>query len=664
MNRKYVNISVIALTILSLACIEEKPKIIESARIDHLENADIKIDGMDSDWGDILPIYEDSEKSMFVAIDNETLVIRMDFVELRPFKEQYFIGVDTNYDELMDYRIEFSKREERVTLEKRNCGEWKGVESDIEGDALWTVEIALPLADLDSEGFFLTGWVYDTSVKNITSHFPWIRSLYPEADFDPELTKNEWKEDFEALYYIIEYNYPYLWVKERTHGYNWLDLREEYMGRLEKIETNEEFLDLMREAVQTLQNGHTRIYPPKWINFEEWDLGEKAKEASKYWEELWDYSCPEVFFSYIGGEYVAVDGIGDWEEKYGIEKGAKVVRINGKDVNEAIESVKTKTQVWYDCDRGKLFMWYLDPVAFGENTTFTIKKSDETTVKRDIGCISKDPYEEYFSIDKPNLEFKKWEDKKVAYVKIRSFGGDIDKDRSKLLEFYKTIKGYKALIIDIRGNRGGPYMYWMNNIVHPLTNKDINVTFFFALRQGKLPKGYLGGTRIPSKSNISTPPEVKTNNFPSIRRIERSFSKAAAETPFNGDIYLLVDRWVYSSSESFASFAKESGFATLVGTTTGGDGRSASATSFVLPNSNLVIMMAEGMGINPDGTANEETHTSPDIYFEQSEWNNDEEIIEYLLEKYYQSVTLIDIDYNGRKYNLFFSLFLLGIVPY
>jgi len=145
MNRKYVNLSVIALTILSLACIEEKPRIIDSARIDLLENADIKIDGMDSDWGDIFPIYEDSEKSMFAVIDNEYLVIRIDLVELRPFKERYFIGIDTNYDELMDYKIEFSKREKTIALEKRDCEEWKEVENDIEGDAVWTVEIKFHL---------------------------------------------------------------------------------------------------------------------------------------------------------------------------------------------------------------------------------------------------------------------------------------------------------------------------------------------------------------------------------------------------------------------------------------------------------------------------------------------------------------------------------------
>ena len=69
-----------------------------------------------------------------------------------------------------------------------------------------------------------------------------------------------------------------------------------------------------------------------------------------------------------------------------------------------------------------------------------------------------------------------------------------------------------------------------------------------------------------------------------------------------------------------------------MGTTTGGDGLCFTAMCFVLPNSKVVIWIWGGMGINPDGTANEETHTTPDIYFEFGEWKNDEELIEYLLE--------------------------------
>jgi hypothetical protein len=92
MNRKCVGISLIALTVLSLACIEqEKPEVIESARIEILERTHINIDGLSSDWEGIAPVYKDSEKSMFAVIDDDYIVIRMDFVDLMPIKEDYFV---------------------------------------------------------------------------------------------------------------------------------------------------------------------------------------------------------------------------------------------------------------------------------------------------------------------------------------------------------------------------------------------------------------------------------------------------------------------------------------------------------------------------------------------------------------------------------------------
>jgi len=85
---------------------------------------------------------------------------------------------------------------------------------------------------------------------------------------------------------------------------------------------------------------------------------------------------------------------------------------------------------------------------------------------------------------------------------------------------------------------------------------------------------------------------------------------------FKGKIFLLVDDFVFSSAESFASFAKASNFATLVGTNTGGDGIGSDPAIMVLPNSGLVIRFPIDMGINPDGTSNFEYRTQPDIYVE------------------------------------------------
>ncbi len=54
---------------------------------------------------------------------------------------------------------------------------------------------------------------------------------------------------------------------------------------------------------------------------------------------------------------------------------------------------------------------------------------------------------------------------------------------------------------------------------------------------------------------------------------------------FDGKIYLIVNNKVYSAAESFASFCKDSDFATLVGGTTGKDGIGTNPLVFSLPNS-------------------------------------------------------------------------------
>lgn len=72
---------------------------------------------------------------------------------------------------------------------------------------------------------------------------------------------------------------------------------------------------------------------------------------------------------------------------------------------------------------------------------------------------------------------------------------------------------------------------------------------------------------------------------------------------------MLVDDGVFSSSESFAAFCKGSGWATLVGSYTGGDGIGIDPVMVTLPNSGMVVRFPAILGLNPDWTANEEFHT-------------------------------------------------------
>ncbi|QUL99278.1 MAG: hypothetical protein IMF26_04265 [Candidatus Fermentithermobacillus carboniphilus] len=73
---------------------------------------------------------------------------------------------------------------------------------------------------------------------------------------------------------------------------------------------------------------------------------------------------------------------------------------------------------------------------------------------------------------------------------------------------------------------------------------------------------------------------------------------------------------VFSSAEGFASFCKSFGWATVVGEPTAGDGGGPTPVIMVLPNSKMAVFFPSQMALNADFTANEETHTTPDVLAE------------------------------------------------
>lgn len=97
--------------------------------------------------------------------------------------------------------------------------------------------------------------------------------------------------------------------------------------------------------------------------------------------------------------------------------------------------------------------------------------------------------------------------------------------------------------------------------------------------------------------------------------------------PFDGKIFLLTNEVVYSASEYLAVFCKQTGFATLVGTKTGGDGVGIEPIYIRLPNSGLLLSYSLTHGLNDDGSSNGLVGTEPDIELDDECLYN---LIEYL----------------------------------
>ncbi len=206
---------------------------------------------------------------------------------------------------------------------------------------------------------------------------------------------------------------------------------------------------------------------------------------------------------------------------------------------------------------------------------------------------------------------------KIVYVHLPSFVDErIDKDKTKLDSLFTHIGEYNKLVIDIQGNTGGNDSYWINYVVPYLIDSDVTTENIIAYRKDKVFYEYY---KVPKKE--LTYNEVKLNNMPKelkgngygFMKREMTFYPNKVESRFKGEIYLLVDELVFSSSEAFAIFCKQTGFAKVVGKLTGGDGIGSEPFLLCLPNSGIVMRYTGEMGLNPDGSSNAEMCTIPDV---------------------------------------------------
>lgn len=218
-----------------------------------------------------------------------------------------------------------------------------------------------------------------------------------------------------------------------------------------------------------------------------------------------------------------------------------------------------------------------------------------------------------------NVSTRMLKNNTVAYLCMNSFNHfNVEPDQKIIRPFLESIGGAKALILDIRSNGGGDDAYWMN-LVANLIRRPVTFTERMVFRGGAYEKPFLQSSYsgvpffpISTLKNVpKLPPEVKTD-FASWRS---DTSQISPDKPvaFHGKIYLLVSGNVFSSSEKFAVFCKSTGFATIVGTRTGGDGIGCDPALCMLPNSGYIFRFPMEMGLNPNGSSNFEAGTEPDI---------------------------------------------------
>jgi len=467
--------------------------------------------------------------------------------------------------------------------------------------------------------------------------------------------------DFEHLFSVLVDNHPFLALKARVEGYEWASHHDEFASVVRQTKNNAEFAVAIKTILSYINNGHTAVADPlvttcvprpEVIDEAYWALWEAQyagidPEVAERW---WKLSNKEsdgakdtmtcVYALYSSGRYVVVGASPSLRDKVDILSGLHVETVNGQDVHAYVASLRGTEWLKYDPIRKRLYQSSLplprDQVDIGLATPdgdATEIRSPGLTAPYSM-VYSRPPFLNSAMMKAPNARTEGSLcgcilGGDVGYLRVPgmtlwSLTEVLAKETSMLKDFFHEIKDLPALIIDIRGNGGGQDLAWYR-LVSLLASEEVRMDFAHVMRRGDLVRPFadylektMGTDSILDCDLTGLPPEVTSDAYRDPVRSTMSFVPDPESVHYRGKVFLLVDDRVYSSAENFAAFCKGSGWATLVGEPTGGDGLGFNLIIHRLPNSGLVVKFPMALGLNPDMTANEEMHTMPDILVEPS----------------------------------------------
>lgn len=411
--------------------------------------------------------------------------------------------------------------------------------------------------------------------KNDSAPEPIQSSSVAEPDSDTQyanmiLTKEQMLQDYDAMWNAMEENYPFFGVIDRRTGKpdSYKIIIKNYRGQIEDM---------------TLQGD----------------------------EAMWEY---------IG---IIANSL------YEVTDDPHVSIINSNHYRSDLEMYKEivkempEQQPWLDAlsspESASLYEYYdylIQKLVMqeqgGEQQSESVSEEDAQTQWE----------EELNRLKETNLTTEILEEGKTAYIKVASFDNAfMERDIPRIHAFIEEVKDYENLIIDIAENGGGSSIYWEEAFVRPNLAESAFESYVRLMKDTELTQRFYGSYYknstlttdvVKSSPRFTALPTKDLTDLTLARELASTTEPASGEKLFPGKIWVLTGPSVYSTAENFVLFCKSTGFATLVGKTTGG-GNTGGPILYELPVSHILIQFDAEYCLNPDGSCSQETGTVPDI---------------------------------------------------
>ena len=400
-------------------------------------------------------------------------------------------------------------------------------------------------------------------VDSMSFPFPYDTKLEVNSSGNMILSRQQALEDYDAMWEMLDDNYPFFEVIESELGINHNVIREECRAKLL--------------------------------------IGENGISVLQFYNQI--DSCLANFYV-IGHLYIVPPAHYAYTNSFPIENIDDVYRKRMRYVVDSEKVYKTYTHL------------------SGGSLASLFPAIDDSSANVDNEEIKQ------YLIDNKYIMTELYDD--AAYIYIKEFlPPDDTNGYGRILvdmcsEFFKENQDTPNLIIDVSNNPGGGSRFWIEMVRSLITE---NTPPYSILQCGKSGayNQYIWDADKPegafSTSNNEwheifpnvTQESVKGMDWLLVSVDDDPITPKKDSVRYEGNIWVLISRGTYSATEEFAVFCKETGFATLVGSRTGGSGAGSFPLWFALPNSGLLISYEAYYSFNDDGTCNQVVGTSPDI---------------------------------------------------
>ena len=382
----------------------------------------------------------------------------------------------------------------------------------------------------------------------------------------------------------MKYNFAF---PETLHKVNIDSLYLAYIPKIENVNSNYEYFRVLNSFMAHFNEAHTRIYTAVRPD----DMSPiKASNIGK-----------NIFIINISKKYVNE-----------IPIGSEILKINGIPIINYLEDsiyqyISAATPHW-KFDKSVSEMFYGEPNS-AINITIKTPNGKEKEVEMIRNYLSQGAMEEMVVDDEtPPIKIEMI-DKNIGYIKLSTcLRKYVDTINTVFNNNLPELKKSKAIIIDIRGNRGGTDVAWENIAYHIIPDSQI-------INRGK----WESRIHIATYKNWGEyEPQLKGHyDGTSMMQIKHGakINKVNDSMKLKQPIIIISGKEVGSAAEDFLMLMKEYERATIIGEPTVG---SMGEPSFFSINKDFDVMLCSKRYIDAQNNQPNDKGILPDIYVESS----------------------------------------------